>query len=90
MSTLALDSRPALKPLFRMQWEAAQNAYVLLYPEGMVRLNDSAAEILKHCTGTSSVLQMCTELEQQFGVDEIQEDVLQFLNHAIERGWLHI
>ena len=28
---------------FRLQWEEAQQAYVLLYPEGMVELGDTAA-----------------------------------------------
>jgi pyrroloquinoline quinone biosynthesis protein D len=28
-----------ISKLFRLQWEPAQNAHVLLYPEGMVRLN---------------------------------------------------
>jgi len=28
-------SRPSLGRGFRLQWEAAQNAYVLLFPEGV-------------------------------------------------------
>ena len=44
-----LADLPKLSRLFRMQWEEAQNAHVLLYPEGMVKLNQSAAEILKRC-----------------------------------------
>jgi len=39
--------KPTLSRLFRLQWEEAQNSYVLLYPEGMVKLNQSAGEILK-------------------------------------------
>ncbi len=35
--------RPSIRPGIRLQWEAVQNAYVLLYPEGMVKLNTSAA-----------------------------------------------
>jgi pyrroloquinoline quinone biosynthesis protein D len=46
-----LPERPRLNRLFRLQWEEAQQAYVLLYPEGMVKLNLSAAEILKRCDG---------------------------------------
>ena len=38
--------------LFRLQWEPAQDAHVLLYPEGMVKLNQSAGEILLRCDGT--------------------------------------
>ena len=30
----------------RLQWEAAQSAYVMLYPEGMIKLNEPAGEIL--------------------------------------------
>jgi pyrroloquinoline quinone biosynthesis protein D len=37
-----LPERPRLNRLFRLQWEEAQQAYVLLYPEGMVKLNLSA------------------------------------------------
>jgi hypothetical protein len=36
---------------FRFQWEPAQGCHVLLYPEGMVKLNQSAGEILKRCDG---------------------------------------
>ena len=43
----AFPLRPRLSRLFRLQWEEAQGAYVLLYPEGMVKLNDSAAQVLK-------------------------------------------
>ena len=45
MSELAADSKPRVGHGFRLQWEEAQSAYVLLYPEGMVQLNPSAAEI---------------------------------------------
>jgi len=31
-------SRPEVASGFRLQWEAAQNAHVLLFPEGMVKL----------------------------------------------------
>ncbi len=46
-------SRPAVGRGFRLQWEAAQNAHVLLYPEGMIKLNGSAGEILKRCDGAT-------------------------------------
>ena len=31
------DQTPTLVPMFRFQWEQAQDSYVLLYPEGMVK-----------------------------------------------------
>lgn len=90
MTNIELDSFPVMKAMFRLQWEPAQQAYVLLYPEGMVRLNDSAAEILKYCNGEQSVAQISAELARQFDADDIHDDVIQFLAHAIERGWVQI
>ena len=40
---------------FRLQWEPAQSCFVLLYPEGMVKLNQSAGEIMKRCDGQRDV-----------------------------------
>src|ERR1700735_4922806 len=48
---VAATSRPSLGRGFRLQWEAAQNAYVLLFPEGMIKLNATAGEIMKRCDG---------------------------------------
>ncbi|MDQ2823063.1 MAG: pyrroloquinoline quinone biosynthesis peptide chaperone PqqD [Pseudomonadota bacterium] len=84
----ALPEKPKLKRLFRMQWEEAQGNYVLLYPEGMVQLNQSAAEILKRCDGQRDVPAIIAALEQDFNTTGLQADVDHFLNAANERGWL--
>ena len=54
-SGIDMDARPRIASLFRLQWEAVQNSWVLLYPEGMVKLNGSAGEILKRLDGQTSV-----------------------------------
>ena len=79
---------PKLSKLFRLQWEAAQDAYVLLYPEGMVKLNQSAAEILKRCDGSNAVATIVAELERTFEVSDLDDEVQSFLKEAYERGWL--
>jgi pyrroloquinoline quinone biosynthesis protein D len=65
---------PRLSPLFRMQWEEAQQAFVLLYPEGMVKLNGPADAIV-------------ADLNAAFDTD-VRADVLEFLAGARERGWV--
>ena len=80
--------KPKLSKLFRFQWEAAQNAYVLLYPEGMVTLNQSAAEILKRCDGERDTAAIVRDLENTFSVSGLDADVEDFLRVANERGWL--
>lgn len=83
-----IPDKPALSRLFRMQWEEAQGNYVLLYPEGMVKLNQSAAEILKRCDGLHTAPAIVDELEQAFHCRGLQGDVDDFLRAASERGWI--
>ena len=83
-----LASKPKLAKLFRMQYEEAQEAYVLLYPEGMVKLNQSASEILKRCDGERDVQAIIADIEQSFNATGLEKDVTGFLEIAIERGWI--
>ena len=85
---IATDTRPRIGPGFRLQWEAAQDAWVLLYPEGMVKLNGSAGEIMKRCDGQRSIEAIVAELEQAFNVQGLEPDVLAFVRMAAEKRWL--
>ena len=90
MSALSADSKPALGRGFRLQWEPAQQAHVLLYPEGMVKLNGSAGEILKRCDGARTVVEIVSDLESAFTTTGLANDVQAFMNVALERQWLEI
>lgn len=72
----------------RLQWEEAQNKYVILYPEGMVELNLSSAEILKCCDGTRNLGQIIAELEEKFATQGLGNDITQFLEIALNNGWI--
>jgi pyrroloquinoline quinone biosynthesis protein D len=85
---LLAEDVPVIPPRFRLQWEPAQNAHVLLYPEGMVKLSESAAEILKRVNGANSVSLIIRDLENTFPGTELSGDVMEFLNIACERGWV--
>jgi pyrroloquinoline quinone biosynthesis protein D len=84
----ALPERPRLNRLFRLQWEEVQQAYVLLYPEGMVKLNQSAAEILKRCDGTLTVAELIAELQLAFGEADLRDPVEGMLRAAYEKDWI--
>jgi pyrroloquinoline quinone biosynthesis protein D len=84
----ALPERPRLNRLFRLQWEEVQQAYVLLYPEGMVKLNQSAAEILKRCDGTLTVTELVAELQLAFGEADLRDPVEGMLRAAFEKDWI--
>lgn len=83
-----LNTTPALSPMFRLQWEEVQQAWVLLYPEGMVKLNGSAGEIIKRLDGKKNVLALIAELEKDFDATGLQSDVLAFLEIASQQGWV--
>lgn len=90
MTDIGTDARPALGRGFRLQWEPAQKAHVLLYPEGMVKLNGSAGEILKRCDGARTVGEIVSDLESTFATTGLTKDVTAFMHIAIEKRWLEI
>ncbi len=81
-------ARPRINRLFRFQWEPAQQAHVLLYPEGMVKLNQSAGEILKRCDGSTSVAEIVADLESAFNASNLAADVDAFLIMADAQNWI--
>ena len=90
MEGLSETSRPAIGHGFRLQWESVQDAHVLLYPEGMVKLNPSAAAILTRCDGVRTVADIISDLERTYAAEGLGEDVLAFVGLALERNWLEL
>jgi len=87
---LSPTSVPAMNPLFRLQFEQAQDSWVLLYPEGMVKLNQSAAEIMQRCDGQKTIADIVDELEKAFESEVLISDVTGFVDVAIQQNWLKI
>lgn len=85
-----MTSRPALGRGFRLQWEAAQNSYVLLFPEGMIKLNATAGEIMKRCDGRATIADITADLEQAFATSGLSGDVMAFIAIAREKQWLAV
>jgi pyrroloquinoline quinone biosynthesis protein D len=73
---------------FRFQWEPAQQSFVLLYPEGMVKLAGSAGEILKRVDGNRSLNDIVKDLEASFPGVDLRADVIEFLEVAHGKGWI--
>lgn len=92
MTTAILPpSVPAIRRGFRLQFEPAQGCHVLLYPEGMIKLNDSASEILQQVDGKRSVAEIIGNLQQRFpDVPGIDEDILAFMEVAHAQFWIEL
>ena len=78
-----------LRPGWRLQWEPAQQCHVLLYPEGMVQLNDSAGAVLTLIDGERDVAAVVGELSRRYPeATTLEQDVREFLLDAINQGWI--
>ncbi len=90
-STAAIDSQaiPSINPVYRLQWEEAQQSWVLLYPEGMVQLNGPAGEIMSLIDGQSRVAQVIDTLQGKYAdAGDISGDIIEFLEDAREQRWI--
>jgi pyrroloquinoline quinone biosynthesis protein D len=90
MSALTDTMKPAIARGMRLQWEPAQEAHVLLYPEGMVKLNGSAGAILSRCDGVRTVADIVADLERAYETGGLAEDVRAFVTMAVEKRWLEL
>lgn len=88
MNPPSLDTKPRVGAGFRLQWEPMQDCHVLLYPEGMVKLNGSAGQIMTRCDGARSIAAIVGDLEQAFCMQNLEADVLAFVEMAAKQHWL--
>lgn len=78
-----------LNPNYLFRWEEPQQAHVLLYPEGVIKLNETGAAILDLCNGRCSADEIISELNDRYTTD-VTESVNKFLEVAHAKGWIRI
>jgi pyrroloquinoline quinone biosynthesis protein D len=79
----------ALAHHHRFQWEEAQQSYVILFPEGMVKLHGGAGEVIKRLDGKVTVGDVVADLKAAFpDADEIESDIIGMFELAVSKGWL--
>jgi len=83
------QTTPMFRRGYRLQWEEVQGCHVILYPEGMAKLNDSATMILELVDGQRTLAEIILALNTRFpeagGVDD---DVKDFIAAAREQKWI--
>ena len=87
---LRVDECPEINPLYIFRWEEKEQSFLLLYPEGIIKLNGPAGHILSHCDGEKTLEKIITDLEELFGEDNLTEDVYSFMEVALGKGWIRI
>ena len=88
--TLETQARPRLATKARLQRDRLRDELVLLYPEGVLLLNATAAAVAELCDGQCTVTEIVALLATRFEmpVDVLSQDVLEYLGQLRERGLL--
>ncbi|XBS71487.1 pyrroloquinoline quinone biosynthesis peptide chaperone PqqD [Acerihabitans sp. KWT182] len=86
---LTPSQTPVFRRGFRLQWEERQRCHVILYPEGMAKLNDSAAAILQLADGHRTLGDIIAELNARFPQAQgLADDVTGFFIQAYQQKWI--
>lgn len=86
---LTSASVPALWRLARLEFDPVRGQRVLLYPEGVVLLNDTGAAILDLCDGRRSIADIAATLGERYHCD-VTGDVIEYLSGLVEQQLVRV
>lgn len=90
---MALDHAAivVLRRGLRLEHDRAREQWVLLFPEGVVELNESAAAILGECREPVTVSELVGRLQARYPeAGPIGADIEEFLGVARDKGWVDV
>ena len=79
-------TRPRLVTGARVRYDEVREEHVLLIPEGAVRLNPTAAEVLELCDGERSLDDVVGALCARYQGADVRADVLELVDAMAQRG----
>ena len=79
-------TRPRLVTGARLHYDDVRKEHVLLFPEGVVRLNPTAAEVLELCDGERSLDDIVRALSTRYEGADVRDDVLELVDAMAQRG----
>ena len=79
-------TRPRLVTGARLRYDEVREEHVLLVPEGVVRLNPTAAEVLGLCDGERSLDDIVDLLSTRYEGADVRDDVAGLVDAMAQRG----
>jgi pyrroloquinoline quinone biosynthesis protein D len=79
-------TRPRLVTGARLQYDDVRSEHVLLIPEGVVRLNPTAAEVLALCDGERSLDDIASALSERYDGADVRGDVRELVDALAGKG----
>jgi coenzyme PQQ biosynthesis protein PqqD len=81
-------THPRLVTGARLRYDEVREEHLLLVPEGAVRLNPTAAEVLELCDGERSLEDIVGLLSARYRGSDVDSDVRSLLDAMTQRGLL--
>jgi pyrroloquinoline quinone biosynthesis protein D len=79
-------NRPRLADGARLQYDDVREEHLLLVPEGAVRLNETAAQVLELCDGERSLDEIAAALSGRYAGADVADDVRELLGGMVAHG----
>jgi pyrroloquinoline quinone biosynthesis protein D len=79
-------TRPRLITGARLQYDDVRSEHVLLIPEGVVKLNPTAAEVLGLCDGERSLDEIAGALSARYEGADVHDDVRELVEAMAQKG----
>jgi len=79
-------TRPRLVTGARLQYDDVRSEHLLLIPEGAVRLNPTAAEVLSLCDGERSLDEITGALSARYEGADVGDDVRELVDAMAQQG----
>jgi pyrroloquinoline quinone biosynthesis protein D len=81
-------TRPRLATGARLSYDDVREEHVLLIPEGAVRLNPTAAQVLELCDGERSLDDIAAALSERYDGADVRDDVVELVDAMAQKGLL--
>jgi pyrroloquinoline quinone biosynthesis protein D len=81
-------TRPRLVTGARLRYDEVREEHVLLVPEGVVRLNPTAAGVLELCDGGRSLAEIIGALAARYDGADLGDDVRGLVDAMAQKGLL--
>jgi pyrroloquinoline quinone biosynthesis protein D len=79
-------TRPRLVTGARLRYDDVREEHQLLIPEGVVKLNATAAEVLELCDGERSLDEIADTLSARYEGADLRDDVEELVDGLAQRG----
>jgi pyrroloquinoline quinone biosynthesis protein D len=79
-------TRPRLVTGARLRYDDVREEHLLLIPEGVVKLNATAAEVLELCDGQRSLDEIADTLSARYEGADLRDDVQELVDGLAQRG----